>query len=293
MGNPLLAPLDLARSFVGDRLRDVLQGARMAEADLAGTDGDMGWFGPGSAVWKLHSDPAMLVGGVRALMLQTLHPLAMAGVAEHSNYREDPFGRLHRTGAFLGATGFGTTAAAERAIAQVRAIHPHVKGTAPDGRPYAADDPHLLAWVHVALMDSLLAAYKRYGSTRMTRAEADQYVAEFSRIPLALGSEPVPMTVAELQDWFVAHRPELYAGRQAKDAERYLIAPSLPLVTRPPFAVVSAAAVGLLPGWARAMLSIPRVPLVETIAVRPATTAMVRMLGWALGPPQIPALNAA
>jgi uncharacterized protein (DUF2236 family) len=293
MANPLLAPFDLARSFVGERLRDVLQGERMPETDLAGTDGDMGLFGPGSAVWKVHSDPAMLIGGVRALMLQTLHPLAMAGVAEHSNYREDPFGRLHRTGAFLGATTFGTTAAAERAIAQVRAIHPYVKGTAPDGRPYAADDPHLLAWVHVALIDSLLAAYKRYGSTRMTRAETDRYVAEFSRIPLALGSEPVPMTAAELQDWLVVHRPELYGGRQAKETVRYLLAPSVPLVMRPPFAVVSAAAVGLLPGWARAMLWIPRVPLVETMAVRPATTAMVRMLGWALGPPQIPALTAA
>src|SRR5688500_9257071 len=149
MANPLLAPFDLARSFVGDRLRDVLQGERMRDADLAGTGGDFGLFGPGSAVWKVHSDPSMLIGGVRALMLQTLHPLAMAGVAKHSNYREDPFGRLHRTGAFLGATTFGTTATAERAIAQVRAIHPHVKGVAPDGRPYSADDPHLLAWVHV------------------------------------------------------------------------------------------------------------------------------------------------
>jgi uncharacterized protein (DUF2236 family) len=168
-----------------------------------------------------------------------------------------------------------------------------VKGTAPDGRPYAADDPHLLAWVHVALIDSLLAAYRRYGSTRMTRAETNRYISEFSRIPLALGSEPVPTALAELQDWFVVHRPELHAGRQAKETVRFLLAPSVPLVMRPPFAVVAAAAVGLLPGWARGMLGLPRVPLVETVAVRPATTAMVRMLGWALGPPQIPALTAA
>lgn len=293
MSNPLFAPFDLARSFVGDRIRDVLQGERMPEHELAGTNGDFGLFGPGSAVWKIHGDPSMLIGGVRALMLQTLHPLAMAGVAEHSNYREDPFGRLHRTGAFLGATTFGTTAAAERAIAQVRAIHPHVKGVAPDGRPYSADDPHLLAWVHVALIDSLLASYQRYGTSRATRAELDRYVAEMARIPLALGSEPVPTSMAELQDWLVAVRPELHAGRQAKETVRYLLAPSVPLVMRPAYAVVAAAAVGLLPGWARAMLWLPRLPLVETVAVRPATTAMVRMLGWALGPPQIPALTAA
>ena len=293
MANPLLAPFDLARSFVGDRIRDVLQGERMPESDLAGTDGDVGLFGPGSAVWKVHGDPAMLIGGVRALMLQTLHPLAMAGVAEHSNYREDPFGRLHRTGAFLGATTFGTTATAQRAIAQVRAIHPHVKGTAPDGRPYSADDPHLLAWVHVALIDSLLAAYQRYGTTRATSGELDRYVDEMTQIPLALGSEPVPTSVAELQEWLQAVRPELHAGRQAKETVRFLLAPSVPLIMRPPYAVVAAAAVGLLPGWARAMLWLPRVPLVETVAVRPATTAMVRMLGWALGPPQVPAMTAA
>jgi uncharacterized protein (DUF2236 family) len=147
--------------------------------------------------------------------------------------------------------------------------------------------------VHVALIDSLLAAYRRYGTTSATRPELDRYVAEMARIPVALGSEPVPTSLAELQDWLVAERPELYGGRQAKETVRYLLAPSVPFVMRPPFAVVSAAAVGLLPGWARAMLWIPRVPLVETMAVRPATAVMVRAIGWALGPPQIPALTAA
>jgi uncharacterized protein (DUF2236 family) len=293
MGHPLLLPFDLARAFVGERLRDVLQGQRMPTSELAGTDGDMGLFGPGSEVWKVHSDPSMLIGGVRALMLQTLHPLAMAGVADHSNYREDPFGRLHRTGNFLGATTFGTTTAAERAIAQVRAIHPYVKGVAPDGRPYSADDPHLLAWVHVALVDSLLSAYMRYGTTRATPSELDRYVAQMARIPLALGSEAVPMSLDELRDWLRAVRPELHAGGQAKETVRFLLAPAVPIVMRPPFAVISAAAVGLLPGWARGMLVLPRIPVVETVAVRPATAVMVRALGWALGPPQIPALTAA
>jgi uncharacterized protein (DUF2236 family) len=264
----------------------------MAESDLAGTDGDMGLFGPGSIVWQVHGDASMLIGGVRALMMQTLHPLAMAGVADHSNYREDPFGRLHRTGGFIGATTFGTTVAAQRAIDQVRAIHPHVTGVAPDGRPYSAEDPHLLAWVHVALVDSLLSSYQRYGAKRLSTAEADEYVASYAQVALALGSEPVPMSVAELKQWLRDIRPELHAGRQAKETVRFLLVPNLPLVMRPPYAVVAAAAVGLLPGWARRMLWIPRVPIVEQAAI-PPVLAIVRTMGWVLGPPQVPALDPA
>jgi uncharacterized protein (DUF2236 family) len=292
MAFPLLAPIDLARSRLGLLIRDVLQGDPMPESDLAGTDGDMGLFGPGSIVWQVHGDASMLIGGVRALMMQTLHPLAMAGVADHSNYREDPFGRLHRTGGFLGATTFGTTAAATRAIDQVRAIHPHVTGVAPDGRPYSAEDPHLLAWVHVALIDSLLSSYQRYGARHLTPAEADEYVASYAQIALALGSEPVPTSVAELKQWLRDIRPELRAGRQAKETVRFLLVPNLPLFMRPPYALVAAAAVGLLPGWARRMLWIPRVPIVERAAV-PPVLAIVRTMGWVLGPPQVPALDPA
>jgi uncharacterized protein (DUF2236 family) len=292
MAFPLLAPIDMARSRLGLFIRDVLQGDPMAESDLAGTDGDMGLFGPGSIVWQVHGDASMLIGGVRALMMQTLHPLAMAGVADHSNYREDPFGRLHRTGGFIGATTFGTTVAAQRAIDQVRAIPPHVTGVAPDGRPYSAEDPHLLAWVHVALVDSLLSSYQRYGAKRLSTAEADEYVASYAQVALALGSEPVPMSVAELKQWLRDIRPELHAGRQAKETVRFLLVPNLPLVMRPPYAVVAAAAVGLLPGWARRMLRIPRVPIVEQAAI-PPVLAIVRTMGWVLGPPQVPALDPA
>ncbi|MEM9714223.1 MAG: oxygenase MpaB family protein, partial [Actinomycetota bacterium] len=137
---------------------------------LAGTDepphriderADDGWFGPGSATWHVHGDLSMLVGGVRALLLQTLHPGAMAGVADHSSYREDPLGRLHRTGAFVGATTFGSTAEAEQAVEVVRTVHRRVVGTTPEGVPYSADDPHLLLWVHATEVDSFLRAHVR------------------------------------------------------------------------------------------------------------------------------------
>ena len=189
-------PVDLARDRLNSILRGVLQGDPLPAEWLAGTGGDMGRFGPGSAVWQVHGDPAMIVGGVRALMLQTLHPLAMAGVAQHSDYRHDPLGRLHRTAGFIGMTTFGTTAVADHAIAQVRAIHPHVTGTAPDGRPYRADDPALLTWVHVALVDSLLRAYRRYGGRPLAPADADRYLEEYASVAIALGAEDVPTTVA-------------------------------------------------------------------------------------------------
>ncbi|MCP3989662.1 MAG: DUF2236 domain-containing protein, partial [Actinomycetia bacterium] len=133
----------------------------MATADLA-THDDPGLFGPGSVAWRVHAESSMLIGGLRALLLQTLHPLALAGVADHSVYRQDPWGRLHRTARFIGATTYGNTATAEQIITRIRAIHAQVTGVAPDGTPYEANDPHLLLWVHITEIDSFLRAYDRY-----------------------------------------------------------------------------------------------------------------------------------
>ena len=128
------------------------------------------WFPADAAIRTVHGDAAMFVGGLRALVLQALHPLAMAGVAGHSGYRGDPWGRLQRTSRFLAATTFGPADVAERTVARVRAVHRTVRGTAPDGRPYRADDPHLLRWVHVAEVDSFLRAHRRFGDHRPDRA---------------------------------------------------------------------------------------------------------------------------
>ena len=145
------------------RIRNLLAGQEgLTEADLATYD-DPGLFGPASVAWRVHGEMSMLVGGLRALLLQTLHPPTMAGVADHSDYRKDPLGRLHRTGRFIGATTYGNTATAEHVIEMVRRIHERVAGTLADGTPYAATDPHLLGWVHVTEVDSFLRAYERYG----------------------------------------------------------------------------------------------------------------------------------
>lgn len=245
---------------------------------------DPGLFGPDSITWRVHADPAMFIAGLRALLIQTLHPLAMAGVAEHSDFRNDPLGRFQRTVQFVGVTTYGTTAEAEAAVRRIRRVHDRVKGVAPDGRPYEANDPHLLAWVHNTEVDSFLTAYQRYAIERLTDDEADQYVAEMARLARLIGTEDPPESVAELRDSIERFRPELRVGRQARDAVRFLLVPPFPLIARPAYGITASAAVSLLPSWARRMLWLPVAPGVEPFVVRPAATVLVRVLGWALAP---------
>ena len=280
----LLAPLRWARTGLGDQARAVLSGRDLPGPEVFATHegNDPGLFGPDSIAWRVHADLSPVVGGLRALFLQALHPLAMAGVAEHSDYRHDPLGRLHRTGWFLAATTYGTRATAETAIESVRRIHGTVTGTAPDGRPYSANQPDLLTWVHACEVDSFLAAYQRYGPG-LSGEDADQYLAEMATVAYALGAEWVPETRQELDDYFHDIRPDLGAGGEARQVARFLLVPPLPIVTRGPYAVLVAAAVGLLPGWARGMLRIPTLPGVDPLLVRPAATVLLRTVGWALG----------
>jgi len=245
------------------------------------------WFGEGRPIRQVHGDSAMFVGGIRALLLQSLHPLAMAAVAEHSDYHGDPWGRLQRTSYFLALTTFGRTDDAQRAIARVRAIHRRVTGTAPDGRPYAASDPHLLTWVHIAEADSFLRAHARFGTRPLDRAGRDGYVADMARIGTELGVPDPPRTEAELADRIRAYRPELAATTEAREAARFLLLrPPLPVLARAPYGVLAAAAVSLLPGWARQPLYLPRLPVTESVIVRPAGQAMVHAIRWATAAPR-------
>lgn len=265
------------RRSLGTRTRRLLAGRSEPPAPPA----DDGWFGPDSAAWVVHRDAAVLVGGIRALLLQTLHPLAMAGVADHSSFRDDPLGRLHRTAGFLGQTIFGSADDAAAAVARVRSVHDHVRGVAPDGRQYRADDPHLLGWVHATEVDSFLAAHRRYGTATLSAADADRYVAEMARIGVELGMANAPRTAADLDATLDGYRPELAVTDQSREAVRFLLWAPLPLAARPPYGVLFAAAAGLLPPWARSMTGLPVVA--EPILIRPAATVVVRTLGWALG----------
>ena len=227
----------------------------------------------------------MFVGGLRALLFQSLHPLAMAGVAQHSDYRNDPWGRLQRTADFLAATTFGPATQAQRAVDRVHRVHRHVVGVASNGEPYAANDPHLLEWVHIAELDSFLASHDRYGERRLVGAERDRYVADAAVVARALGVTDPPVTEAQLRSRLAAFRPELRGTTEARAAARYLLLqPPLSLAARAPYALIAGAAVALMPAWTRIPLRLPWLPVSEAVALRPAGDIVTRTLRWATVP---------
>ena len=281
-----LPVLSSVRERLGSALFEQVAGSRGPERrDRIHNTAGPRWFDDGRPIRQVHGDAAMFVGGLRALLLQSLHPLAMAGVAAHSGYRGDPWGRLHRTSHFLAVTTFGIEADAEAMIARIRAVHERVQGTAPDGRPYAASDPHLLRWVHLAEVDSFLATYQRYGARPLDQAGRDGYIADAARVAAALGVLDPPTTEAAVQAELATYRPELSGTREARDAARFLLlTPPLPLVARAPYGVLAAAAVASLPRWARRPLRLPYLPLAESTVVRLAGEGLVRGIRWVLTP---------
>jgi uncharacterized protein (DUF2236 family) len=210
---------------------------------------DFGLFGPSSVTWRIHGDPASLIGGLRALLIQALNSRAMAAVDQHSDYRSDPWGRLRRTSEYLTATTFGDTATAERHAARIRAIHRRVSGIDPaSGRPYRADDPELLLWVHVVEVDSFLGAYRQYAGP-VTDEDADRYVLEMVRSAelVGLAAEDVPSDVSEVRSYLEDAYEGISLSPAAQDGLRYVLSPPMPLAARPLWAVPTAAAVAILP----------------------------------------------
>jgi uncharacterized protein (DUF2236 family) len=244
------------------------------------------WFEPGSPITRVHGDASMFVGGLRALLLQTLHPAAMMAVHEHSGYRGDMWGRLHRTSRFLAVTTFGAADDAATAVSAVRSIHARITGTMPDGSTYAAADPHLLEWVHVAEAASFLRAHEVYGAEPLTPEEKDEYVAQIARVGTRLGVVDPPLTHAGLLARLESFRPELRGTGPAREAVRHvLVHPPLPLAARPPYAVIAAAAVGLMPAWSRLPLRLPYLPVSERTVVRALGGLATGTIRWAMAPP--------
>lgn len=279
-----------------DAVRDRL--GQMIFARVAGPDGPRQrerihdtpgprWFDTDSPIARVHRDAAMFIGGIRAVLLQTMHPVAMTAVAEHSGFRVDMWGRLARTSSFLAVTTFGPAHHAEQAVTAVRSIHEKVRGTMPDGTPYVASDPHLLAWVHAAEADSFLRAHTVYGADPLTQDERDTYVAQVGEVSARLGVPAPPTTEAELTQVLRDFRPELRGTRHAREAVRHLILhPDLPLPARAPYGVLMAAGIGLMPWWTRLPLRLPLLPGVEQTAVRAAGEAATRTIRWAMSPPE-------
>ncbi|PXA88823.1 histidine kinase, partial [Nostoc sp. 3335mG] len=235
-----------------------LTGAGDGAIDLTRPPGDPGLFGPGSVSWRVHGDfSSMMIGGTAALLVQMLHPGALAGVWDHSNFQRDMLGRLKRTAQFIAATTYGSTAEAERLIARVRAIHDRVHGVLPDGTPYDANDPHLLTWVHVAETDSFLRAYLRYRDPMLSRADQDRYFAENVVVAERLGARDVPDSRAAVDAWLLSVRRELCCDDRTRTVRDALLYQPLPNPLLKGFgALNTAAAIDLLPPWARAMLEL-------------------------------------
>ncbi|MEZ5382323.1 MAG: oxygenase MpaB family protein [Microthrixaceae bacterium] len=272
------------RGAVEGRLRQAFDSNRFPQERYDQPPGDPGWFGPDSVAWWAHSDLSMIVGGFGSLMLQALHPLAMAGVAEHSDFKERPAERLSRTASFVVATTYGDTATAQRLCSIVARTHRRITGTAPDGRRYDASDPALLRWVHVAEVASFAAANARYGARRMTPGEQDRYFDEMAVVAEALGATEVPRSRAEVDAYFAEVSPELVGAAQAQDTLRFLARPPEgDAAARSVSGMFSAAAWGLLPPWAHRLYGRPGPGPVEAGTVAAATRVLLAGMRAASG----------
>ncbi len=248
---------------------------------------DHGLFGPDSVAWRLHADPVMLAGGLRALLVQALEPRAMAGVDQHSRYREDPWGRLRRTTQFVGLTTYGDTPTAEAACAKVRAVHERIRGVDPvTGRAYAANDPDLLLWIHAVEVDSFVDAYRAYAG-RLSDADADRYVVEMARVAelVELPRGMAPQSLGELRE-YLRGVPDLQVTPAAREGMRTIFFPPMPLQLRPLWGLVTAATVAIMPKDARRMYRLPWPPP-ATLPLRLYVFALSRAMNLLLPPPPL------
>jgi uncharacterized protein (DUF2236 family) len=241
-----------------------------------------GLFGPQSVVWRVHGDvTTMMVGGIAALLLQMLHPSVLAGVWDHSNFREDMLGRLRRTARFISLTSYGSREEAAAAIARVRSVHDKVLGVLPDGTAYSANDPRLLAWVHVTEAVSFLDAWIRYAEPAMPLRDQDRYFAEMVRIGEPLGADPLPRSRAEAEELIETMRGELTVTDRTREVARLVLRQrASQMAVASVQALTFGAAVDLLPSWARRMHGFDGPNLTRPL-VRAGTTGIARTLRWA------------
>ena len=277
------SPLATLRERIANQVRGLTRASGGLSLDIASPPGDPGLFGPDAVCWQVHADfPAMMAGGISALLLQTLHPRALAGVWDHSNFREDLQGRLGRTAQFVAGTTYGSRHDALALIEHVKVIHHRVQGIAPDGHPYSANDPDLLTWVHVAEMSSFLAGYLRYVDGGLSGAQQDRYFEETALVAELLGARDVPKSRTAIRDYLNAMRAELVASDRTRTVVDVLMnwpvpRPGLKLAVR----LFLDAGIQLLPPWAAQMLDLKPPPLRAALASA-AMRTVAPTLRWAL-----------
>ena len=243
-------------------------------------DDDLGLFGPNSVSWRVHAEPVLWLAGLRALYLQALHPRAIAGVFQNSDFRRNAWGRLMRTADYVGTVVFGTTAAAEAAGSRVRRIHQRLRGTDPStGEEFRIDEPELLRWIHVTEVESFASTARRAGAP-LSAADVDTYYAEQTRAAelVGLDARTVPASAAEVEQYYRLMRPELTASRLTAEVARFLAVPPMPRLVglaggRLGWLTMSAAGFALLPRWARRLYGMPGLPTTDL-----AATATVKAL---------------
>ncbi|WP_455814557.1 oxygenase MpaB family protein [Pseudomonas graminis] len=260
-----------------------LNGLSLNEFDLSQPPGDPGLYGPDSVIWRVHGDfSSMLCGGIAALLLQMQHPLALAGVWDHSTFRDDMMGRLRRTSQFIAVTTFGNTADAHILIERVKRIHLRVSGVDAQGQSYAASDPALLTWVHVAETRSFLAAHLRYKNPQLSLAEQDRYYAEAAWVAEALGAQDVPKSVAAVEAYLEAMRPQLRCDARTQEVLSLLLnAPAPSWQARPAMNAMLLAGIELLPEWAQQAFGMRFSPLRRRM-IRLRIGVIARLLRWAI-----------
>lgn len=277
--------LNKVRESGGNSIRNYLAGDSELSTDEIASQENPGWFTPEDAIWRVNADPALIIGGLASLYIQTLHPRVMSGVADHSAYEQDPLGRLQRTGRFIGATTYGTKEVADSAVAAVRKIHSYVEGKTPSGDSYKASDPHLLGWVHNTEVYCFWKSYEKFGDVDPT-ISADTYAAQVSRASIGLGYEEAPDSFAKVEQNLEDYRSECEYTDQASVAIKFLVNPGvIPTATIPAYVLMSAAAISLLPRWSREMLKIPVPPLAGPLAIQPAARQLMSVLRWFAIPP--------
>jgi uncharacterized protein (DUF2236 family) len=271
--------MDVVRRAIRDQVRGLV-GSRPGSAPVRPEDS---LYPPGSACRKVHGDfTSMMIGGVSALLMQMLHPAALAGVWDHSNFQDDILGRLKRTARFISVTTFGSVDSAHEAIERVRAIHDRVHGYLPDGRFYSANDPDVLTWVHVAGASSFLRSYLLYRNPDFNRSAQDLYYKEAAEIAFKLGAERVPRSVREVENYFDEIRPTLAADERTRKIRRAILEQKPPNLALAPFQrLVLTAGVDLLPPWAAQMHGL-WLPQIGRPALRAGARGVGSLVRWAM-----------
>lgn len=271
--------LDL-RHRIARRVSGVFNDATRGESPVVRRPDGM--FGPEAVAWQVHGDvTTMMIGGVSSLLLQMLHPAVLAGVWDHSNFRADMHGRLRRTARFIALTTYGSREEASAAIERVKDVHSHIAGILPDGMPYRADEPELLAWVHVTEAISFLDAWRRYAEPAMSRTRQDRYLAEVAQIGIALGADPIPVTRKQAEQLILGMRSSLRVDDRTRSVANLIFAQKAEgVLLQPGLALTLRAGVDLLPPWARTMHGF-RQGVLQRQATRIGAAGLASTLRWA------------